>query len=220
MHRVRGKLTYSNVISTLCLVLLLGGGTAYAASHLGKESVGTRQLKKEAVTPAKLSKKAKVTLTGPAGPTGARGADGQPGPQGPQGAQGPIGPIGPQGPGAISVDFPIPQDGALHLAGTYAGVDIEAACNASSSSVVVKPSTGGKTLDLYGTYTFVVGAPNDIDVSGSAGNTFSSSAANHELEVDAVGRDTQVGPAFAEYKIHVGGPDDCAVKGVVIPTGG
>jgi len=25
MHRVRGKLTYSNVISTLCLVLLLGG---------------------------------------------------------------------------------------------------------------------------------------------------------------------------------------------------
>jgi hypothetical protein len=56
MHRVRDNLTYSNVLSTLCLALLLGGGTAYAATTLGRESVGTRQLKKEAVTPAKLSK--------------------------------------------------------------------------------------------------------------------------------------------------------------------
>jgi hypothetical protein len=29
MNRIRGKLTYANVISTLCLVLLIGGGTAY-----------------------------------------------------------------------------------------------------------------------------------------------------------------------------------------------
>lgn len=53
MDRPR-KLTYSNVISTLCLFLLLGGGTAFAASHLGKNSVGTAQLKKNAVTAAKL----------------------------------------------------------------------------------------------------------------------------------------------------------------------
>ena len=53
MHRIRGKLTYSNVVATFCLVLLLGGGTAYAESALGKESVGTKQLAKAAVTPAK-----------------------------------------------------------------------------------------------------------------------------------------------------------------------
>jgi hypothetical protein len=88
MHRVRGKLTYSNVISTLCLVLLLGGGTAYAAARLGKESVGTRQLKREAVTPAKLSKKAKATLSGPAGPAGPAGAQGPAGARGEQGIQG------------------------------------------------------------------------------------------------------------------------------------
>jgi len=85
MHRIRRKLTYSNVISTLCLVLLLGGGTAYAASQFGKETIGTRALKKEAVTPAKLSAKAKVTLTGPAGAKGATGAQG---PQGLPGANG------------------------------------------------------------------------------------------------------------------------------------
>jgi hypothetical protein len=79
MERLRSKLTYSNVISTLCLVLLLGGGTAYAASQLEKESVGTHQLKKEAVTPSKLSKASKATLTGPKGATGPQGPKGETG---------------------------------------------------------------------------------------------------------------------------------------------
>ena len=42
MRRLAGKLTYANVISTICLFLLLGGGAAFAASqiHLGKNAVG------------------------------------------------------------------------------------------------------------------------------------------------------------------------------------
>ncbi len=88
MSRFRPKLTYSNVISTLCLFLLVGGGTAFAASELGKESIGARQLKKEAVTPAKLSAKAKSALTGPAGPAGPKGATGAAGPAGPAGPAG------------------------------------------------------------------------------------------------------------------------------------
>jgi hypothetical protein len=60
VRRLSGKLTYANVISTLCLFLLLGGGAAFAASHLGKNSVGPRQLKKNSVTTAKL-KNASVT---------------------------------------------------------------------------------------------------------------------------------------------------------------
>jgi hypothetical protein len=52
--KLRGKLTYANVMSTLCFFLLVGGGAAYAASHLGKNSVGSKQLKKNAVTTAKL----------------------------------------------------------------------------------------------------------------------------------------------------------------------
>lgn len=89
MLRIRGKLTYSNVISTLCLVLVVGGGTAYAASEmLPKNSVGTTQIQKEAVTPAKLSKKAKATLTGPQGPQGLQGPAGRTGPAGKEGAPG------------------------------------------------------------------------------------------------------------------------------------
>lgn len=89
MHRVRGKLTYANVIATLALFIALAGGTAYAASELGKESVGTKQLAKGAVTPVKLSKASKATLTGPKGATGAPGPKGDTGGQGPQGVPGP-----------------------------------------------------------------------------------------------------------------------------------
>jgi hypothetical protein len=51
---LRDKLTYANVVSTLCLFLLLAGGTAFAATHLAKNSVGSRQLKKNSVTASKI----------------------------------------------------------------------------------------------------------------------------------------------------------------------
>jgi hypothetical protein len=58
---LRDRLTYSNVMSTLCFFLLVSGGAAYAASHLGRNSVGTRQLKRNSVTGVKVKDK---TLTG------------------------------------------------------------------------------------------------------------------------------------------------------------
>ncbi|HJZ35094.1 MAG TPA: hypothetical protein VJ204_02380 [Solirubrobacterales bacterium] len=53
--KLRRHLTYANVISTLCLFLVLGGGAAFAATKLAKSSVGTEQLKGEAVTKGKLA---------------------------------------------------------------------------------------------------------------------------------------------------------------------
>jgi hypothetical protein len=93
MKRLRGNLTYSNVISTLCLILLVGGGTAYAATQMvPKNSVGPKQIRKEAVTPSKLSKAAERTLTGPQGPTGPQGSKGDKGDRGERGDQGARGP--------------------------------------------------------------------------------------------------------------------------------
>jgi hypothetical protein len=48
------KITYANVVATLVLVLVVGGSGAYAGSQLAKHSVGTKQLKNEAVTSAKI----------------------------------------------------------------------------------------------------------------------------------------------------------------------
>jgi hypothetical protein len=93
MKRLRSKLTYSNVMVTVLALVVLGGGTAYAATQmLPKNSVGPQQLKKAAVTPAKLSKAAKATLTGPAGPKGATGDQGLKGDKGDKGETGPRGP--------------------------------------------------------------------------------------------------------------------------------
>jgi hypothetical protein len=50
----RPRLTYANVLSTICLFLLLGGGAWAAKTQLAKNSVGTRQLKNGAVTGAKV----------------------------------------------------------------------------------------------------------------------------------------------------------------------
>lgn len=55
MHRIRGKLTYANVVATLALFLVLAGGSAFAAKQmLPKGSVGTKQIKNGAVAAAKL----------------------------------------------------------------------------------------------------------------------------------------------------------------------
>jgi hypothetical protein len=88
MKHLWSRLSYANVISSLCLVLVLGGGSAYAATQLAKNSVGTNQLKNGAVTPAKLSGAAKQTMTGPAGPAGAKGATGATGAKGEKGERG------------------------------------------------------------------------------------------------------------------------------------
>jgi hypothetical protein len=58
VKQIRKRLTYANVVSSICLFLLLGGATALAAGQLGKNTVGSKQLKKNAVTAAKIKKNA------------------------------------------------------------------------------------------------------------------------------------------------------------------
>lgn len=62
MKQIRKRLTYANVMSSVAVFLLLGGATAFAASHLGKNSVGAKQLKKNAVTGPKV-KDGAITAT-------------------------------------------------------------------------------------------------------------------------------------------------------------
>ena len=104
MKRLRDKLTYANVMVTLLAFVVLGGGMAVAAGKLGRNTVGTPQLKPGAVTSAKVkdgSLRAKdldadfwthPAVAAPAGPKGDRG------PEGPQGQEGRRGPEGPRGP--------------------------------------------------------------------------------------------------------------------------
>jgi hypothetical protein len=56
VNQLRKRLTYANVMSSIAVFLVLGGATAFAASQLGKNSVGSKQLKKNSVTKVKIKK--------------------------------------------------------------------------------------------------------------------------------------------------------------------
>jgi hypothetical protein len=82
------------------------GGTSYAVAQLPANSVGAKQLKKNAVASAKVKNRSLLAKDFKAGQlrAGPRGARGAAGPQGPAGSQGPAGARGPAGPaGATSV---------------------------------------------------------------------------------------------------------------------
>lgn len=91
MTWLRTHLTYSNVVSTLCLFVLLGG-VSYAAVKLPKNSVGTGQLKANAVTSSKVKNGSLLAADFRRGQIPA-GAKGDTGPKGDTGAQGPPGPF-------------------------------------------------------------------------------------------------------------------------------
>lgn len=102
MRRIRVHVpSPSTAIACLALLIALGG-TSYAVVRLPAGSVGTKQLKKNAVTSAKVKNASLLRRdfkagqlpagprgpTGPAGPAGARGATGERGPAGAAGAAG------------------------------------------------------------------------------------------------------------------------------------
>ena len=101
--RLRGQLTYANVVSTLCLFIVVTGGTAIAA--VAANQVTSRSIKNNAVKSPDVKDNSltgadvnESTLTGlpagPAGATGATGATGTTGPQGPPGSDATIAPGG------------------------------------------------------------------------------------------------------------------------------
>jgi hypothetical protein len=92
LARLRARLTYANVVSTIGLFVALGGG-AYAAATLPRNSVGTPQLKKNAVISSKVKDRSLLARDFKRGqlPAGPRGLTGPQGLQGIQGIQGPAG---------------------------------------------------------------------------------------------------------------------------------
>jgi hypothetical protein len=131
---LRSKLTYANVMASLALFVALGG-LSWAAVTLPANSVGKRQLKRDAVTSEKVAngglkavdfaagqlptgRQGPAGPTGPAGLAGEKGDRGELGPAGPKGEKGDRGELGPPGPSGC--------DGLL-----CPGTDLEAGQRAS-----------------------------------------------------------------------------------------
>jgi Collagen triple helix repeat (20 copies) len=226
MKRLSGKLTYANVISTLCLVLLVGGGTAYAATEmLPANSVGTKQIKKESVTPAKLSKASKKALAGPAGAKGATGATGRQGPKGgngpagPQGKEGPRGtpglvgvegPEGPQGPGAVTIDEVSAP--ATQVIGVFGGVEVSDSCVGGSGLIALTSTVGSNSLDEFG--IVIEGA---AVIPRQANGIVSQSISGTNIGADLSARDSEATEGFTHFDLHMSG-STCKVWGVITPS--
>jgi hypothetical protein len=96
------------IVASVALLVALGGTSVAAISQVPLLSVGTPQLKANAVTSAKVKNRSLLGVDFkqgqlPRGPRGPAGPAGQPGPAGaagPAGPTGPAGPSGPAGPGA------------------------------------------------------------------------------------------------------------------------
>ncbi len=95
LHRVRSRLTYANVMSTVGVFIALGG-TSYAALTLPRNSVGSSQIRAKAVGGSELRSRAvtsrvirdgSVTLReiSSSARSQLRGQTGPPGPAGPSG---------------------------------------------------------------------------------------------------------------------------------------
>jgi hypothetical protein len=78
MSWIRKHLTFANVVSVMALFLALAG-TGYAAATLARNSVGTKQLKKNAVTSPKVKNHSLKAVDFAAGqiPAGAPGTPGE-----------------------------------------------------------------------------------------------------------------------------------------------
>lgn len=144
LTKVTPHLTYANVVSTLCLFIVLGG-SSYAVVQLGRNSVGSKQIARNAVKASETARRsvgsAEVIDRSLLAKDFRRGQlpAGAPGPTGPAGGTGPPGPPGPTR-GATSAGLEaVPSGGLVGLV------------NNTSHSVAM-PSAG--RLFSVGTGTF------------------------------------------------------------------
>src|SRR2546423_10995149 len=96
LRRYVRRVSPAMVVASVALLAALAG-TGYAAGILPAGSVGTPQLKNDAVVSAKVKNHSLLAVDFRSGQLPA-GGQGPPGPAGPAGAQGPAGPAGPTGP--------------------------------------------------------------------------------------------------------------------------
>jgi len=187
MGLLRRHLTYANVAASLALFLALGGA-AYAATQLPKNSVGTSQIRKEAVTAGKIAKKTRKQLQGDRGPQGPQGAQGKTGKQGPKGATGAKGAEGKQGPaGADGTGpafeavakpaVPTPFTGAVQVVGeplaqgqyaTSANVVVEAEEPAIVNCTLQGGGEASASLSAGGIETLSMSANRGLGAAGTA----------------------------------------------------
>jgi hypothetical protein len=230
---MRRHLTYANVVSSLCLFIVLGGVGYAGVQQLARNSVGTTQLKNNAVTSAKvrngtlgvtdLSNAARTALRGAAG---ARGLTGAPGAVGATGAQGPAGERGPQGlqgaqgaPGAAGPSLPATHfrfaanenTGPTDIA-TLGGLTLRATCDfGSGGNLTLEGVTATDNAKMGGPS----GGDDDFDI-GDQPNLVTGLATTAGTIWYRTATGSFVLGTFTHLGQGTGGAQDCILNGTLV----
>jgi hypothetical protein len=225
--RIGARLTYANVVATIALFVALGGG-AYAAIRLPANSVGTKQIKDAAVTPAKLAPadlglfRGKTGATGQEGPRGLQGPpglQGLPGSQGPQGLKGAKGDTGPPGPGATTFQITLPQSSQIaEITTTPNGVIVSAQCvgdPVDDVAVILDPAARD-TMQVFGTESdgtslFPVVQPSTSEIFYGSGN-------DNTVSLDVIAADATFGKFDRIAVDGKLGASTCTLWGMITPS--
>ncbi len=145
MHRLRKRPSAAMVVASFALLFALGGTSIAAVTLvLPRNSVGTLQLKANAVTSSKVANHSLLRIdfktgqipAGPSGPQGPKGDSGPTGPQGPTGSAGSAGSAGPAGPagGFDATKLHVKSFGSVSVGPTsYGGSDYS--CDSGQSAL-------------------------------------------------------------------------------------
>lgn len=202
-----------NAVAYIALFAALGG-SSYAAVALPAGSVGTKQLRKGAVTLPKIGASARKALRGARGPQGAQGIQGIQGSQGPQGIQGVQGqkgdpgtsalsslPVGQTETGAFSAYGSAYQAGSSLVGATTFPVPLAAALNAShvvyvtGSSAANCPGPGQAASGYLCLYQYVTNAASSPQIIDPTSPTAAAGAsrAGFLVAVNSVGANPGAG---------------------------
>jgi hypothetical protein len=160
---VRRRPSYATIVSTLALVIAIGGGSAWAVTHHHYLITSTAQIK------PKVLKKLHGH-DGASGPAGARGANGATGPSGATGATGATGIAG----------IVVGTSGSQSLSAITAAI-VQATAPSSGSFLVLGQVSGAETNpQVDGGMSCSI-----VNITAAPGTTIASSAATFPKETAA-----------------------------------
>jgi hypothetical protein len=214
------------IVALVALVVALGG-TGYAAFKLPKGSVGSKQIKKNAVNSSKVRDGSLLAGDFKAGqlPAGAPALQGLQGIQGVKGdkgdaclasdpaCKGPKGDTGSRGPGTLTFDGQVPVDNANHTIADVNGMSAVIACSPNGSfqlSVFVdlfNASFHGWGLGWTGsTFQHVVAMNGNLSLSGQNAG-----------DLDVVARAFSTDPRYTAFRLNAIVATSCNYHALIIP---
>jgi hypothetical protein len=214
LARLRTRITYANVVSSLALFVLLGG-SAYAAATIGAEDIKDSAVHSNHIADGQVKNPdvASDSVGGGKVIDGSLPAE--------DFRAGELrGPQGPAGPGEITFDRSDGESGGSAYVTSVNGVTLRYSCQAGGvlyylDDEIPFDSAGGSGLGVVGTKQLNLGNPTAVHTGGN----FVGFSAVDTIDLDVMAENNKTGKwtEFKLYSIHHASQHSCNFGGNIIP---